>query len=204
MRCRNSRGRPAAISLSISAVRRSISFVTSGTRFSAVAVVRSVDKLDSMRRRASVADSACPAISDMGIGVGAGFVGLGFDSVAEVCWATALFPVKTEQNVMNRRIRITRRIRSNVSFAFLALPGKRVFGCALRDFLMRRGEMLICLRKRARAAVKLCRFGSLFKRFSKSRGIGCGKQQKGQVSDSARSITRHARGHHETPACREH
>jgi Aldo/keto reductase family len=61
---------------------------------------------------AAVADCACEAISGSGIGVGTGFVGLGFDVAAEDCWAPAVLPLKIQQNVMNKPIRITRRIRA--------------------------------------------------------------------------------------------
>ena len=59
-------------------------------------------------------DCACEAISDSGIGVGTGFVGLGFNVAAEDCWAPAVFPLKTQQNVMNKPIRITRRMRAKL------------------------------------------------------------------------------------------
>jgi hypothetical protein len=63
-----------------------------------------------------MADCACEATSASGIGVGSGFVGLGFDGAAEDCWAAAVFPLKTQQNVMNKPIRITRRIRAKSEF----------------------------------------------------------------------------------------
>jgi hypothetical protein len=55
-----------------------------------------------------VVEAACEAISDSGTGVGAGLVGLGFDVAAEDCWASALFPFKTQQNMMNKLIWIAR------------------------------------------------------------------------------------------------
>ena len=54
-----------------------------------------------MSRRDAFEDSPCEAISDNGIGVGAGFAGLGFD-----CWPPAMSPLTTQQNVMNKPIRI--------------------------------------------------------------------------------------------------
>ena len=65
-----------------------------------------------MSRRESAADSPCEAISDSGIGVGTGFAGPVFDVVAEDCWAPAMFPLKKQQNVMNKPIRITLCIRA--------------------------------------------------------------------------------------------
>ena len=62
-----------------------------------------------------MADCACEATSASGIGVGNGFVGLGFDGAAEDCWA-AVFPLKTQQNMMNKPIRITLRIRVKSEF----------------------------------------------------------------------------------------
>jgi hypothetical protein len=48
-------------------------------------VILSVDKLVSMSRTDSVVDCAVEAISDSGIGVGTGFVGLGLGVAAEDC-----------------------------------------------------------------------------------------------------------------------
>ena len=67
-----------------------------------------------------MADCACEATSASGIGVGTGFVGLGFDGSAEDCCAAAVSPLKTQQNVMNKQIRITRRIRSRFERRFPA------------------------------------------------------------------------------------
>jgi hypothetical protein len=39
-----------------------------------------------------------------------------FDGAAEDCWAAAVFSLKTQQNVMNKPIRITRRIRAKSEF----------------------------------------------------------------------------------------
>ena len=63
-----------------------------------------------MFRRDSLAEAPCEAISDSGIGVGAGFAGLGFDVTAEDCWPPAMSPLTTQQNVMNKPIRIILRI----------------------------------------------------------------------------------------------
>ena len=78
-----------------------------------VAIVRSFDKLISMSRRDSVADCPLEAISDSGIGVSGG-VGLGV--VAEDCWAPAISPLKTQQQVMQKPIRITRCIGAKSEF----------------------------------------------------------------------------------------
>ena len=79
-----------------------------------------------MFRRDSLAEAPCEAISDSGIGVGAGFAALGFDVAAEVCWARAIPPLKTQENVMNKPTRITRCIRTD-SQASLAPADERVF-----------------------------------------------------------------------------
>ena len=57
-------------------------------------------------------DCACDAISGRGIGVGTGFVGLGFDVAPVDCWAPAVFPLRNQQNEINKPIRSTRRIRA--------------------------------------------------------------------------------------------
>jgi hypothetical protein len=57
-------------------------------------------------------DCACDAISGRGIGVGTGFVGPGFDVAPVDCWAPAVFPLRTQQNEINKPIRSTRRIRA--------------------------------------------------------------------------------------------
>ena len=57
-------------------------------------------------------DCACDAISVRGIGVGTGFVGPGFDVAAVDCWAPAVFPLRTQQNEINKPIRNTRRIQA--------------------------------------------------------------------------------------------
>ena len=59
-----------------------------------------------------MADCARGAISDIGIGVGTGFVGPGFDVAPVDCWAPAVFPLRTQQNEINKPIRSTRRIRA--------------------------------------------------------------------------------------------
>jgi hypothetical protein len=66
-----------------------------------------------MSRRDFLVDSACEAISESGIGMGTAFVGLG-EVVGEDCWAAAVFPLKTRQKVMNKPIRIARRIQANL------------------------------------------------------------------------------------------
>ena len=50
--------------------------------------------------------------SDRGIGVGTGFVGPGFDVAPVDCWAPVVFPLRTQQNEINKPIRSTRRIRA--------------------------------------------------------------------------------------------
>ena len=65
-----------------------------------------------MPLRESVADSPCEAMSDSGIGVGTGSVAFGLDVAVVDCWAPAMSPLKTQQNVVNKPIRIIRRIRA--------------------------------------------------------------------------------------------
>ena len=59
-----------------------------------------------------MADSDWEAISESGIGVSTGFVGAGFAVAREDCWAAAVLPLKTQQNVINKTIRMTRRRRN--------------------------------------------------------------------------------------------
>ena len=59
-----------------------------------------------------MADCTRGAISDRGIGVGTGFVGPGVDVAPVDCWAPAVFPLRTQQNEINKPIRSTRRIRA--------------------------------------------------------------------------------------------
>jgi hypothetical protein len=50
-------------------------------------------------------DSACEAISERGIGVGAA---PGFDAAGDNCCAPAMAPLKPQQNAMNKPMRICR------------------------------------------------------------------------------------------------
>jgi len=101
----NSRGTVPARNLAISVPRNWISRVSSGRRFSTVAVIWSVDKPVSMLCTDPTVDSACEAISERGIGVGAG---LGFDTAGDNCCAPAIGPLKPQQNAMNKPMRICR------------------------------------------------------------------------------------------------
>jgi hypothetical protein len=76
-----------------------------------------------------MADCARGAISDRGIGVGTGFAGPGLDVAPVDCWAPAVFPLRTQQNEINKPIRSTRRIRRNQSSFGIA-------GCSSNEILI--------------------------------------------------------------------
>jgi len=75
-------------------------------------------------------DSACEAISESGIAVGAG---LGFDPAGDDCCASAMAPLKPQQNAMNKAMLIFRRWANDPCRSFpLAVLGVWVREISIR------------------------------------------------------------------------